>query len=206
VHVARLKHFELLVPDTSDLEVMLDYQRRALIGRGRQFNKGNNISLISNAGVRGMSTVDTEVAKQLILHEGPYAESKMVLLTPDLRSLLVTDQRRKARAKGVAPVVVWWQGRKLAGPCTVVDMSEEAVRIRVRDRSTQMPAMQAGDEVTLDISLGESEHHFIKGAVFRRTAEACVILLKGIFNEGKSTAFGPLDLLELKAALLNYGE
>ena len=70
---AGLKTFQLLVPDTSDLEMKLDYLRRAQISRHGQFGVGNTISLISNAGMKGVSTVDTEVAKQVLLRDGPYA-------------------------------------------------------------------------------------------------------------------------------------
>lgn len=204
--VSELKLFQLLVPDTSDLEMKLDYHRRALIGRGRQFNKGNYISLISNAGGKGVSTVDTEVAKQVVLPDGPYAHTNMILLTPDLDTLSVTDQRKKSRAKTCAPVVLSLPGGVVSGPCTIVDMSEGAVRIRVRDRDTAMPAMQRGEEVVLEIDLGTAERHYtIKGSVVRRSAETCVIQLDGLVDGGKLVRFSPLDLLELKAGLLNYG-
>lgn len=204
--IGDLRLFQLLVPDTSDLEMTLDYFRRALIGRGRQFNKGNYISLVSNAGTKGVSTVDTEVVKQVLLSDGPYAQSKMILLTPEWKTLAVTDQRRKARAKTYAPVMVSVAGGRLGGPCTVVDMSDEAIRIRVRDRETALPEMAAGDGVTLDIDLGDAERHYtVKGIVIRRSAETCVIRLEGLLKDGKLVRFEPLDLLELKAGLLNYG-
>lgn len=206
IPVSDLKQFQLLVPDTSDLEMKLDYQRRALIGRGRQFNKGNYISLTSNAGAKGVSTVDTEVAKQVVLPDGPYAQTKMVLLTPELQTLAVTDQRKRVRAKTCVPVMVLLPGGKLSGPCTIVDMSDDAVRLRVRDRDTTMPVMKQGDEVTLEIDLGEAKRRYtIKGSVIRRSPETCSIVLKELFNDGKFDRFGPLDFLELKAGLLNYG-
>jgi hypothetical protein len=206
IPVSELKLFQLLVPDTTDLEMKLDYQRRALLGRGRQFNKGNYISLTSNAGVKGVSTVDTEVAKQIVLPDGPYAQTKMILLTPEFQTLAVVDQRRKARAKTCVPVMVTLSGGQLTGPCTIVDMSDDAVRLRVRDRDTTMPVMKPGDEVTLEIDLGEAKRRYtIKGAVIRRSPETCSILLKALFNDGKFGGFGPLDFLELKAGLLNYG-
>lgn len=206
IPVAGLKLFQLLVPDTSDLEMKLDYQRRALIGRGRQFNKGNYISLTSNAGGKGVSTVDTEVAKQIVLPDGPYAHTNMILLTPELQTLAVTDQRRKARAKTCVPVMVSLADGKLAGPCTIVDMSDDAVRLRVRDRDATMPAMRPGDEVILDVDLGEGKRRYtIKGAVLRRSPETCSVMLKGLLMDGKFGSFGPLDFLELKAGLLNYG-
>lgn len=204
--IDKLELFQLLVPDTTDLEMTLDYPRRALLGRGRQFATGNCISLTANAGTKGLSSLDTEVAKQIVLADGPYAQTKMILLTPAWTTLTVTDQRRKARAKTCAPVILSVAGTRLAGPCTIVDMSDEAMRIRVRDRQTKRPVTSPGASVTLDIDLGDDEHRYsIKGAVFRRSMETCVIRLQGLLKDGKLTRFDPLTLLGLKAALLNYG-
>ena len=42
--------------------------------------------------------------------------------------------------------------------------------------------------------------------VIRRSPETCVLQLEGQIRDGKYCAFSPLDLLELKAGLLNYGK
>ena len=205
IPVSALKTFQLLVPDTSDLEMKLDYQRRALIGRGKQFNKGNYISLISNAGVRGMSTVDTEVDKKLIMPDGPYAQTTMVLLDPQMASLSVTDQRRKNRTRISVPVSVSGYGQLFEGAYVLVDISENAVRVRTRDRDVAMPPMRSGDEVVLGLDLGAAERHYsIKGAVIRSSAETTVVRLVGQYVNGRYSPLSPLDLLEFKSALLNY--
>jgi hypothetical protein len=184
----------------------LDYQRRSLIGKGRQFIKGNAITLISNAGGKGVSTVETEVDKQIDLQDGPYAHTNMILLTPEIKTLAVTDQRIKSRAKTCAPVTMSLLEGKHAWPCTIFDISEGTIRIRASDRATTMPAMKRGEEVILEINLGESAlHYIIKGAVTRRSADTCVIKMEGQFKDGGLHAFSPLDLMELKAGLLNYG-
>ena len=207
IPVSRLKLFQILVPDTTELEMKLDYQRRALIGRGKQFIRGNSITLISKGGTRGVSTVDTEVAKQFVLPDGPYANTQMILLSPDLNTLAVTDQRKKARAKTSVPVRLSLPKGKLPGSYMIADISEGAMRIRARDRETSMPVMNQGDEVILDIDLGETERRYtIKGSVFRRSTETCIVQLDGLFEDGRFRSFSPLDLLELKAGLLNYGE
>ncbi len=205
--VSALRLFQILVPDTSDLEMKLDYHRRAQIGRGKQFNPGNCISLISNAGGKGVSTVDTEVAQQVDMPDGPYAHSLMILLTPDLTSLSVTDQRKKSRTKINAPVTLSLPEDSLSGACTIVDISDGEVRIRVRERGTTLPAMQGGDIVFIETELGEAERRYlIKGTVIRRSTETCVIHLEGQFNEGRFSNFSPLDLLELKSGLLKFGK
>ena len=205
IALSEVRLFQLLVPNTSHLESKLDYHRRAQIGRGKQFNKGNYISLISNAGVRGVSTVDTEVATQVILPDGPYAKTAMVLLTPELQTLKIADQRRTSRARLSVPVVLHIPNDQQPRGCTLVDMSDADVRLRVREAGAVMPPLKRGDGVVLECNLGISERHCtIKGAVIRRTAEMCVLRLEGQITDGRYQAFNPLDLIELKAGLINY--
>lgn len=207
IPAAGLKTFQLLVPDTSDLEMKLDYLRRAQISRHGQFSKGNYISLISNAGVKGVSTVDTEVAKQVILRDGPYAQMNLVLLTPELNTLAVSDQRRKPRTRTNVPVTVLLPAENFSGQCTIVDISDAELRLRLNERGTTMPAIHKGDAMIVDIRLGEAERRYsVKGSIIRRSAETCVIQLDGQIRDGRFVPFSPLDLLELKAGLLNYGK
>ncbi len=204
VEATRVSEFQLLVPDTSDLENTLDYPRRAMIGRGRQFHKGNAIALISNAGALGVSTLETEVDKKFVLKDGPYAQSAMVLLTPQLNTLSVSDQRHINRARINVPVTMTIQDR-LRGPCVIVDISDVAMRIRVREGHT-MPPMSRGDDVTLDIDFGDDRLYRVKAAIIRRTGDACVVKIVGQFKDRRFAPFAPLDLLELKSGLLNYGK
>ncbi len=169
--------------------------------------KGNYITLISNAGAKGVSTVDTEVAKQIVLPEGPYAHMNMILLNPDLNSLSVTDQRKKSRTKIGVPVAVSFPEETVARLCTIVDISDGELRIRVSERGTTMPLLQRGEGMILQVELGEAERQYtIKGVVIRRSAETCVIQMEGQIRNGQLAGFSSLDLLELKAGLLNYGK
>ncbi len=205
IPVTDLQRFQLLVPDTSDLERKLDYMRRAQISPKGQFGVGNSISLISNAGVKGVSTVDTEVDKQIILDDGPYAHRNMVLLTPLLGTLSVTDQRRKPRTRINVPVTALLPAENYSEAGSIVDISESEMRIRLRG-GNGVPSIQQGDVILLDIRLGESEQRYsVKGSVMRRSIETCVVGLDGQVREGRLLPFSLLDLFELKAALLNYG-
>jgi len=202
-----VKLFELLVPDTSHLEMKLDYLRRAQISRHGQFSKGNYISLMSNAGMKGVSTVDTEVAKQVVLRDGPYAQMNMVLLVPELNTLSVTDQRRKPRTKTNVPVTVVVPTENYSGQCSIIDISDADLRIRLNEKGEAIPPVHKGDAMIVDIRLGEAERHYsVKGSVIRRSSETCVIRLDGQLRDGRLSPFSPLDLLELKAGLLNYGK
>jgi hypothetical protein len=200
-----LKTFQLLLPDTSNQEMKLDYVRRAQISRNGQFSAGNTISLISKAGTKGVSTIDTEVAKQLILRDGPYAHMNLVLLTPDFATLSVSDQRGKPRTKISVPATMMLPVENYTGNCVVVDISDAKMRIKL-DENERAPAIHKEDAIIVDISLGEAERRYtVKGAVIRFSAGTCVIGLDGQIREGRPVPFTPLDLLEFKAALLNYG-
>jgi hypothetical protein len=43
------------------------------------------------------------------------------------------------------------------------------------------------------------------GAIVRRSTGTCVVELKGQIREGRLVPFASLDILELKAGLLNHG-
>jgi len=204
--VAKVKQLHLLVPDTSDMEKTLDYHRRAIIGRSRQFIKGNAITLIANAGARGVSSVDTLVAKQVTLKDGPYANSRMILLDPELGTLSVTDQRKQSRAKTRVPVDLYLQKGEPSCPCLLADFSESSVRLRIGENQLTMPPMERDDPVIIVIDLGEAAKTYsIKGTVLRRSADSCVIRLEALYKDREFSPFNLMDSLELKTGLLNYG-
>jgi hypothetical protein len=196
-------NFQLLVPDTSDLEMKLDYMRRAQISRHGQFSVGNNISLISNAGMKGISTLDTEVAKQLVLRDGPYAHRNMILLTPEFDTLSVSDQRKKPRTRINVPATLLVPEEAYSGPCTIIDVSDAELRLRWGGHG---PNLREGGVMNLDLYLGKEQRYLITGLVFRRTVGTCVVKLKGQTREERFHPFSSLDLLELKAGLLNYSK
>lgn len=204
VTVNEVKLFQLLLPDTSDQEKTLDYTRRAIIGREYQFSKGKYILLISSLGGRGVTTMETEVVKRVVLKEGPYASANMVLVAPDLESITHVDQRGKTRTKICVPVTVTVADGQLQDTCKMVDFSDTVVRIRVPANESG-PQLHKGDEVILGLNFGDPEMYMIKGSVTRRSADAFVIKLDAFSKGGPFLSFGSLDQVELKAELLNYG-
>lgn len=205
VPLADLRWFQLLVPDTSAMERQLDYVRRAEIGNRGQFVRGNYITLTSNAGARGTSMVDTVVERPLELDSGPYAYTRLVVLTPEFNTLEVSDQRRKPRAKTNVPVMLYLRREALSAHGVITDISDEHLRVHAAEGDILPLNVAAGAELALSLDLGDAgARYLLKGRVVRRSPDSCLIHLEGMLEGDRVTRFGPLDLLQLKAGLLNY--
>lgn len=203
--VDQIQQLHLLVPDTSDMEGSLDYDRRVIIGRS-QFLKGNVISLMASAGARGVATLRTQVMEQLTIKDGPYANSKMVLLNPELDSFSIADQLHKSRGKTHVPVDLYLKKDAPPYPCVLSDFSESSVGLRASENQHTMPPMEQDDVVTVVINLGEAAKTYtIKGRVMRRSSNSCVIRLEELFKNHEFSHFNQLDSLKLKTSLMNFG-
>lgn len=208
LHVSQLQNFELVVPDTSDLERHLDYERRAALGRGRQFDVGNTISLLSSQAGRGASVVDTVVNEHITLDQGPYAHRNLICLMPNVETMSITDQRGKSRVKTDVPVLLAETNGPWLGAWKIIDISEHAIRVQLQgdaEENHDAFVLPVHSEVSVLVQIAKTEQQFqLKGYVMRRFPKARVIRLSTILREDKYQSFGPFDLLELKAALLNH--
>lgn len=201
----KVTRFQLMVPDTTDMERTLDYIRRASIGRARQFLSGNSITLFAETGERGVPMVDTLVHKRLKPSDGPYADHRMILLGPDLDTLSLADQRKKQRVAADMRVDLLHKANPNPFHCALADFSETSLRLRAPDAAHPLPAMAENDEAIVVIDFGEPGSLYrIKGTVFRGDAEACVIKLARLFRGTTFQKFTTMDILEIKTGLLNY--
>ncbi|MBC3882000.1 hypothetical protein H8K35_10075 [Undibacterium sp. LX40W] len=208
LHVSQLQNFELVVPDTSDLERHLDYERRAALGRGRQFEVGNTISLLSSQAGRGASVVDTVVNERIALDHGPYAHQNMICLMPNLETMSITDQRGKSRVKTDVPVLLAEPNGPWLGAWKIIDVSDQAIRVQLQGDAEEHHdafVLPVHSEVSVMVQVAKTEQQFqLKGYVMRRFPKARVIRLSMILKDERYQNFGPFDLVELKAALLNH--
>jgi hypothetical protein len=206
VPLEKVREICLVVPDTSDMERTLDYYRRANIGRHGQFSRGNAITLLAETSERGIPTVDTQVKKQLKLKDGPYADNGMILLSPELDTLSVNDQRQRQRLHTAVPVDLYLQEGAPPFRCVLADFSESSARLGTSASDNPMPPMAPNDVVTIVFSLGNPAcTYMIQGTVFRRADDNSVIRLERLYKEGDFVNFKLMDMVEIKTGLLNYG-
>lgn len=204
--VDQIQQLHLVVPDTSDLERTLDYDRRAIIGRSQQFVAGHAITLIANSGAKGVSTMETRVAEQITIDHGPYSNNRMILLSPDLGTLDVKEQLHKRRGNTHASVALHFKKGVPPYRCVLIDFSESAVGLRRADTQHSMPAMEPDDSVIMVIKIGETEKLYtIKGRVLRRSTDSCAIRLVDLLKGNRFSGFTLLDSLQFRTDLLNCG-
>lgn len=202
--LAKVSKLQLMVPDTTDLERSLDYVRRASLGRNGQFVRGNTITLIADASQRGVPSVDTQVDSRLHMKSGPFSDNQMVLLRPDLATLAIVDQRRKARVHRHVAVSLYQSDDKPPLGCLLGDFSDVSLRLLPAAPGQALPELKPGDKVVVIFSLGDIASTFrIRGAVFRCAPEGCVINFRQIYKDGGYATIRTMDILEIKTGLLN---
>jgi len=200
----QLERFQLLVPDTTDMEMTLDYFTRAELGRAGQFRPGNAITLFVASDERELPTVDTTVDRRQIMKAGPFADSSTILLTPDFDSLGLADKRRKQRVETAIRADLYLTPDAQALPCVLEDFSERSLRLRVSDASQAMPPMGPKDKVVVEFNLGEPATTCrFRGKVFRRADDFCVIEIEHLYKSGEFEKIRMMDIVEIKTELLN---
>lgn len=202
--LSEVKRFELIVPDTSELERSLDYVRRASIGRAGQFHRGNTITLLGAPVRRGVPKLETRVERRAVLKEGPYAGETLVFLVPDLDTLAVTDLRQKERIEVELPVDLYLAEDLPPFRCHLADFSDVALRVRPTEGSGGLPPLAPNDRIVIALRFGDNDQSYrFKGTVQRASDQEAVIRLTQLFKDNVFVRLSLLDLLEIKTALLN---
>ncbi len=202
--LSKLKKFQIVLPDTSEMEKKLDYFTRAELGRTGQFGQGNTITLIGESAERGVPTVDTLVDRRQVLSDGPYANSSTILLTPDFTTLAITDKRRKQRVDAGIPARLYFDDEAPLAECILGDFSELSLRVNIAAPGQIMPPVTVIDTVIVDFDFGDiTSTYRVRGKVFRRTDEFCVVKLEQIFRDDAFERIRMMDVMEIKTSLLN---
>ncbi len=195
--------FQLMVPDTSDMERSLDYVRRATLSRTGQFARGNTITLIADASQRGVASLDTQVDGRIALKDGPYLDSQMILLRPDFETLRIADQRQKARINCDMPARLFVKPNGPPTACVLADFSDVSLRLKPSSGSP-LPSMKPHDKVVVELDFGDSVRVYrLRGLVYRTPADSCVVKFHHIHKLGQFVPIETIDVLEIKTGLLN---
>jgi hypothetical protein len=200
----RLKTFQLLLPDTSDMERRLDYFTRAELGPAGQFRHGNTITLVCDTADRCIPTIDTTVQRRQVMSEGPYQGSSTVLVTPEFGSLKIVDKRRHRRVQTVVSADLHFAKEMAPRACVLRDFSDHSLRLGNTSSTHPLPLLDTGAHVLVEFDFGSLETTYrLRGQVIRCDNASCVVKTERIYKGGGFEKIRMMDIVEIKTQLLN---
>lgn len=203
-----VERFYVVVPDTSEMVRQLDYLTRAELGTGGQFRQGNTITLVAETTERCIPTLDNQVYRRIELKEGPYANSPVILLTPDLSSLTIADKRKQQRVESALEVTLH-HGRDAELRCTALlrDFAENALRVEFPDTAPQLAEVRSHDPIYVEFFLDATDMPYrLQGKLLRQDEKHWVIRTEQIFDGGEFRKLRMIDIVEIKTQLLNAAD
>lgn len=195
----------VVVPDTSEMVRQLDYMTRAELGAGGQFRQGNTITLVAETTERCIPTLDTQVHRRIEFREGPYANSPVILLSPDLGSLTIADKRKQQRVQAELDVSLHF-GRNAEMQCFAIlsDFAENALRVEFRDVAPPSIDARLNSPIYIEFFLDSAEIPYrLQGKLLRHDEKHWVIRSEQIFADGEFRKLRMIDIVEIKTQLLN---
>lgn len=199
-HVTRLTGFGIIIPAQSRGVEQLDYARKEELERTGGLAPGNNITLMAPSRQGKTPLLQTTVRKKSVVQEGLYANTAIAVLDVDVSSLLLADQRAHMRLQTRLPVEVRL-GDEPPLSCMMADFSERSVRLHA---DAGWPAgMRAGRHLSVAFRLPDHNRDTVlRGDIFRKDDTDLVLMLEEIQREGQFVRLEVIDVLEIKAKLL----
>lgn len=204
--VKKVEKFSLLIPFNREDDTKRDYQRRAELGPRGPFRRHNVITLLACSRGGILSHLDTVVRRTVPLKEGIYAGHEVVMLDVMPESLTLSDQRQHYRLKTNLPVTL---SLREGGtyPCTLLDFSEESVQLQFDRLHDELDNLSEWRRLTLRLDVansGQTKMFALDGTMYRKTGDRLVIKLQGIYKGGNLVNLGLVDILDIKASLLQH--
>ncbi|MCC6206667.1 MAG: hypothetical protein IT488_00725 [Gammaproteobacteria bacterium] len=203
--ISQVRHFSLLIPDVSVGDAR-DYRRQSDTPHHGRFRRGDILTLLSIFNEKGIPHVNTMVRKRVQMREGYYANHAVIQLEVLIDTLNHIDQRQQRRVKTSIPATMQFSDDSPHYPCTLVDFTETALRIRLDESgdSGVVPLIERRNMiVSLDLP-AQSRRFVLTGKVLRRDAGHFVIALNGKIKDGQPRDFELIDAFDLKATLLQH--
>jgi len=204
--VQEVESFSLLIPFNQEDENKRDYGRRAELGPRGPFRRHNIVTLLACSTGGTLSNLDTKVRKVMPLSSGIYAGHEVVVLDVMPSSLKLTDQRQHYRLQTELPASLTIRDGETHG-CTLLDFSEGSVRLLFHELTADIMALSEFRRLKLDFCVGENgggKSYSLDGVMYRKTDDRLVMKLQGIYKNDKPVSLGLVDILDIKASLLQH--
>lgn len=204
IPLEQVRRFQVLLPDTSEMETKLDYMTRAELGPAGHLRQGNTITLICESADRCVPSVEVVVQRKQVMQDGPFANNATILVTPHLHSLRISDKRRTQRVS----TAIWADLYHAAGsppfPCMLKDFSESSLRLEATEAAAAIPRLETGRMATVEFDFGSADSTYrLRGKIIRHDDSSCVLGVEQIYHDGDFDRIKMIDVVEIKTRLLN---
>jgi hypothetical protein len=202
--VRQVRHFSLLIPDVSTGDAR-DYRRQIDAPKNGRFRRGDILTLLSLYNEKGVPQINVQVRKRMVMREGYYATHVVTQLEVLLDTLNHIDQRQQRRVQTSIPASVQFSEESPHYPCTLVDFTETALKVRLDEAGTGVVPLIERRNMIVTIDLPAQSRRFVlTGRVLRRDTGHFVIALGGKIKDGQPRDFELIDAFDLKATLLQH--
>jgi len=192
----------LLVPTDQQAVLRLDHDKRAKLGKGNLFRKGNQLTLVSFNTHSQNRQVQTQVFKREVLKSGLHAGHEVALLEVALETVETFDPRGQVRVETNLPATISRNGTDEVIPATILDISEAFLRIELEPSETPWP--QFSNRQYAIISLKPDEHTpmmRLKCSLSLERGSSRVFEINSVIRNGVETPYSTVDGMQLKIAL-----
>lgn len=191
---------------TSNKGMMVDDAQQSSEKKINDFMRGGSITLFSRtASKMGISHIDTLVTKNIVLKDGLYANSKLVMLEPLLDTFECVDLRRMQRVDTEIPAEIQLPRDKKRYPCLIRDFSSKFIRFELIGNDELQHSLAAKRPLFLIIMPDpQGQQIVLSGIVHRKRKNFVIISLTSLFKKGVFQKFDQLDEFYIKASLLNH--
>ena len=204
---SRLSEFFLLLPADVDLESQLDTDSRATLGKRGPFVKGNFLKLMSFQPGQDNLCCEAIVNRNMKMNSGLYAGRAVTQLELCLGTVEVFEPRCEARVNTALPVNLHVNDEREFLEAEMLDFSETAIRIGLRNSKDEWPNYGKKDRPVISFTVP------ITNALMTVECQCSgerglerIFEIERIKRQGQLVAFTDLDALELKINLLSEFE
>ena len=201
-----IESFCFVIPCNKEDENKRDYVRKAELGPSGPFRRNNTITLVAYSASGVLSHVDTVVRKVMPLKSGIYAGHEVVLLDVLPDTLTLSDQRQHFRLQTNIPATLSVRDGN-SHDCMLVDFSENSVQLAFDEANDELQSLSRARHLALKIDLGtngQKKEYILSGVMYRNTSASMVMTLKGIYKDDTFETIGLVEILEIKANLLQH--
>jgi len=205
--IKKITSFRIVLPVFSQSEAKLDYIRREELLKVGGLVKGNVITLMAEQSGGQVPVLETIVEKRTMLTEGFYANQTVALLEVDAATLMLSDQRAHLRLKTNIPATIQIarRGEYTLLNCSMIDFSDRSLRLQMDAEYAEEAMPREGGKLIVSFNLpGQSEYVSLVSEVFRIEGDAIVVMLTGFVKNGQSVELGQIEMLKIKANLLQH--